>query len=220
MKPHNPAYGRSVLMNRSRWLKERIQVGLMLGALEEADASKRKLWLFQSARYRRVWPFVRTDIRRIIEAIERLAEGRATKRDFRTAAVETDESFDSVVGSVMEDDGGAADVAADAFPEVVMDPIHTDNVVFLAEKAAQCDLIRDIFGDPYRPAKADPSWFTPVVVQFARTAYDRQAFAYMPELALALEQAGCDSGPILKHCRRPGEHVRGCWVVDLILGKK
>ena len=207
MKPHNHACGRSALMNPSRWLKERIQVGVMLDALEEADASKRKLRLFQSARYRRVWPFVRVEIRRIIEAIERLAEGRATKRDFQTAGVEGDESFDSVVGSVKEDDGGAANVVADGFPEVVMDPIHTNNVVFLAEKAAQCDLIRDIFGDPYRPAKADPSWFTPVVVQFARTSYDRQAFAYMPELAVALEQAGCDSGPILKHCRRPGEHV-------------
>ena len=162
---YNPAYGRSVLIESIPMAEGAYSVGLMLGALEEADASKRKLWLFQSARYRHVWPCVHHDIRRIIEAIERLAEGRATKRDFRTAAVETDESFDSVVGSVVEDDGGAADVAADTLPEVVVDPIHTDNVLFLAEKAAQCDLIRDIFGDPYRPVKADPAWLTPVVVQ-------------------------------------------------------
>jgi hypothetical protein len=42
----------------------------------------------------------------------------------------------------------------------------------------------------------------------------------MPILADALEDAGCDNADILQHCRGAGEHVRGCWVVDLVLGKE
>ena len=49
--------------------------------------------------------------------------------------------------------------------------------------------------------------------------YDDRDFAAMPILADALEEAGCDSANILAHCREPGVHVRGCWVVDLVLGK-
>jgi hypothetical protein len=50
--------------------------------------------------------------------------------------------------------------------------------------------------------------------------YDTRDFAAMPILADALEEAECDNLDILAHCRGPGPHVRGCWVVDLMLGKK
>ena len=49
--------------------------------------------------------------------------------------------------------------------------------------------------------------------------YESRGFAAMPVLADALEEAGCDSPDILTHCRGDGPHVRGCWVVDLVLGK-
>jgi hypothetical protein len=42
----------------------------------------------------------------------------------------------------------------------------------------------------------------------------------MPILADALEEAGCDHADILTHCREPGEHVLGCWVVDLLTGRR
>jgi len=50
--------------------------------------------------------------------------------------------------------------------------------------------------------------------------YEERAFDRMPILADALEEAGCDSCDALTHCRGPGPHIRGCWVVDLILGKQ
>jgi hypothetical protein len=56
-------------------------------------------------------------------------------------------------------------------------------------------------------------------VAVARTIYQERAFERMPELAEALEAAGCYDAEILGHCRAPGPHVRGCWVVDAILGK-
>jgi hypothetical protein len=50
--------------------------------------------------------------------------------------------------------------------------------------------------------------------------YESREFGAMPILADALQDAGCNNDAILNHCREPGEHVRGCWVVDLVLGRE
>ena len=88
------------------------------------------------------------------------------------------------------------------------------------EMAAQADLLRCIFGNPFRPVTLNPSWRTSNVVGLAQSIYADRAFDRLPILADALEDAGCDNADILNHCRQPGEHVRGCWVVDLVLGKE
>jgi hypothetical protein len=85
---------------------------------------------------------------------------------------------------------------------------------------ARCAIVRDIFGNPFRPFTIDATWLTPNVVAVAHTIYDERRFQDMPILADALEEAGCTNGDILAHCRSEGPHVRGCWVVDLILGKQ
>jgi hypothetical protein len=86
----------------------------------------------------------------------------------------------------------------------------------------QAGLIRCIFGNPFRPATVDPCWLTwnaGMVVQLAEMIYKERRFGDLPILADALEEAGCADEDILCHCRAPDEHVRGCWVVDLVLGK-
>jgi hypothetical protein len=88
-----------------------------------------------------------------------------------------------------------------------------------ADAITQCGFLRDIFGNPFRPVNADPMWLTATVVGLARTIYAGRAFDRLPILADALKEAGCDNTDVLNHCRQPGEHVRGCWAVDLILGK-
>jgi hypothetical protein len=86
------------------------------------------------------------------------------------------------------------------------------------ELLAQAGLLREIFGSlPFRPMRLDLSLLTPNVLQMAQTIYDDRASDRMPVLADALVKAGCDDDEILGHCRGPGPHVRGCWVVDLIL---
>jgi hypothetical protein len=93
------------------------------------------------------------------------------------------------------------------------------------EIAAHCRFLRDLFGNPFRPVALAPRWNTPEVCSLARVAYDQRS----PErcldtfrlaiLADALEEAGCTNAVVLDHLRDPGPHVRGCWVLDLLLGK-
>jgi hypothetical protein len=82
-------------------------------------------------------------------------------------------------------------------------------------------VLRDIFGNPFRPVVFSPSWRTDTAVSLAQQMYDAREFSAMPILADALQDAGCDSDDILSHCRDTNAtHVRGCWVVDLVLGKQ
>jgi hypothetical protein len=89
-----------------------------------------------------------------------------------------------------------------------------------AEKAAHARLLRELFGNPFRAVTVYPAWLTwngGTVPQMAQTVYDGGRFELLPILADALEEAGCRDAEVLAHCRVPGEHVRGCWVVDLLL---
>jgi hypothetical protein len=81
-------------------------------------------------------------------------------------------------------------------------------------------VLRDIIGNPFRPVTADPSWLTIIAVGLALYIYAERAFDRLPILADALEEAGCDNPDVLSHLRGDGPHVRGCWVVDLLLGKE
>ncbi|MDY3552808.1 hypothetical protein R5W24_001897 [Gemmata sp. JC717] len=87
-------------------------------------------------------------------------------------------------------------------------------------KSAQARLLRDVFGNPFRPAPFPPSWLTSDVQALARGIYEERAFDRLSILADALQDTGCDNADILDHCRGSGPHVRGCWVVDLVLGKQ
>jgi hypothetical protein len=82
-----------------------------------------------------------------------------------------------------------------------------------------CTLLRDLIGNPFRPVTFAPTWRSRTVVNLTESIYRERAFNRLPILADALEAAGCTDTAVLAHCRQPGEHVRGCWVVDLVLAK-
>jgi len=88
------------------------------------------------------------------------------------------------------------------------------------ENAFQQRVLLDLFGNLFLPVAVNPTWFTPTVTCLAQAIYEDRAFDRMSILADALEDAGCTNQDILNHCRQPGEHCRGCWVVDLLLGKE
>ncbi|WP_439631560.1 hypothetical protein [Gemmata sp.] len=86
------------------------------------------------------------------------------------------------------------------------------------ESKAQAALVREVIGNPFRPVALDPAWLTGTVVSLARLAHESEDFTAMPILADALQDAGCEDADMLTHCRDPKQtHVRGCWVLDLIL---
>lgn len=85
---------------------------------------------------------------------------------------------------------------------------------------ANIPLLHDIFGNPFRPVALDRTWLTSDVLALAGGIYAERAFDRMPILADALQDAGCTNDDVLTHCRDTQlAHVRGCWVVDLLLGK-
>ncbi len=107
---------------------------------------------------------------------------------------------------------------------------YDDSDIYVREELAgrekqylrQRHLLHDIFGNPFRTLTIAPSWLSwnnVTIPKLAPGIYTNRAFDRLPILADALEVAGCDNADILAHCRNGGEHVRGCWVVDLLLGK-
>jgi hypothetical protein len=173
----------------------------MLGHLE-GKASPRKLRLFECACCRRTWHLLEdARSREAIEVSERFADGLALEADVQAADVRAWK----VVASFA----------------ILLPAEHLNQM-----QLAQCDLLRDLFGNPFRPATCDPTWRTPTAVDLAQAAYDERILpagtldpALLAVLADALEEAGCSDRAMLSHLREPGPHVRGCWVVDLILNR-
>jgi hypothetical protein len=97
------------------------------------------------------------------------------------------------------------------------DDAEPDPQVIADELTAQMPLLWDVFEDSLRDVEFDPRWRTADVVGLARAIYDDRVFERLPLLADALMDAGCADEHVLSHCRSDGPHVRGCWVVDLVL---
>lgn len=209
-------------------------------------ASKRKLRLFDVACCRRIWGELRDErSRRAVEIAEEFAEGRCderalsqARRDAMTAhgaaqGVRTDISRIAANLDALRAAYSAAE-AANAAQQAAADDAYLGSPA-VAESAAygaangeasrtehtiQAGLLRDIFGNPFRPMTIDAAWLRSSVAALATAIYEERAFDRLPILADALEDAGCHDADMLQHCRQPGEHVLGCWLIDLILCKK
>jgi hypothetical protein len=116
----------------------------------------------------------------------------------------------------------AFDRCVSTFAEVRLAPFRWPEPVpaaLMAERVAYADLLRCIFGNPFHQPTIDPSWRSETAVRLALQQYESRDFSLMPIMGDALQDAGCGDEHILNHCRSPGVHVRGCFVVDLVLGK-
>jgi hypothetical protein len=175
-------------------------------------ASDRKLRLLAAACCRLVWGRLTDERgRRAVEVAERYADGGVPEG-------ERNRTWKETRGFVGDDFCGHCCVADEA--RVLLGNVLARTSCPAATQAA---LLRDLFGSPFRPPPPlNPAWLSwngGTVVKLAQAAYDERAFDRLPVLADALEDAGCTAPDILNHCRQPGVHVRGCWVVDLLLGK-
>jgi hypothetical protein len=177
--------------------------------------------------------------RDVLDVVERYADGLADKAELRRAHRESAADADDEFLALAESDRkrltpASRSVAASHAAAHASMPAGGWQAAFSAMQSAtrigkraeiwawQCALLRDIFGNPYRRVFLDPRWLSQqaaTVGQLADAIYTERAFERLPILADALEEAGCSAVSLLEHCRGPGPHVRGCWVVDLLLGK-
>jgi hypothetical protein len=206
-------------------------------------ASARKLRLFGCACCRQVLnPFAPPMVLRVVQAAEAFADGEISAN---TLARVREIVAEAAIAADREDPHGRMAYFSYLF-QACLSICHPGNVAELAqdashatasaaagghwsqlapaerfeERGAQAELFRDIFGNPFRSSELRPEWLTSTVVALAQGIYADYAFEGMPILADALQDAGCDDEGILSHCREPREHARGCWVVDLLLGKQ
>ena len=157
-------------------------------------------------------------------AVQLAAEAAAANAAYEEAA---DAAVRASLWAVDATAGAAADAVAD--PPGSLDAARTGDrwfrifqAVKAAEKEAQCRLLRCLVGNPFRPVRPHPFWLAwhgGTVVRLAEQVYHGRRTGDLPVLADALEEAGCADPDILAHCRSGAEHARGCWVVDLLLGK-
>ena len=197
-------------------------------------ASERKFRLFCVACCRRIWHLLKDDrSKKLVEVLEQFADRETDQAAVRKAVSEA-LSAKAVSGTLAARTAivAARDscmVAVRGWWETALGAgravkAHGGKQKWAAEMQAQAALIRDLSGPMlFRRVIFLPrwlSWHDRLIVSMARQMYDSRDFADMPILADALEEAGCTDQDILAHCRSGGEHVRGCWVVDLVLGKE
>jgi hypothetical protein len=204
-------------------------------------ASDRKLRLF-GAFCHRIWHLLIDErSRRAVEVAERYAAGLATEEELDTASDAAWAVWDADVEQAGLGEPPPPCLASQAAFAVAIPcgwwgaaPAYVEPDFIAcqatrnatAEGMAQCVLLRDIFGNPFRPIRLDIDCRMPSVVALAQAAYDNRILpagtldpARLAVLSDALEEAGCHDTEILGHCRQAGPHVRGCWVVDAVLGR-
>jgi hypothetical protein len=224
-------------MTESEWLvctEPQRMLGFLFG-----NGSGRKFRLFAVACCRRLWELLDENGRRAVEAAEGFADGLTDASELRDAAIRAHRRVDDFHvgvnlgghGVVLTRDLAASEAVFIAC-STLCGSIGSGWVAQLAvsalgnpaESVIQCHLLRDIIGSPFRlspPVSTTVlAWNDGGIMKLARAIDDERAFDRLPILADALEDAGCGNAEILAHCRQPGEHVRGCLVIDLLLGKE
>jgi hypothetical protein len=206
----------------------------------KACRSNRKRRLFSCAVARHVL-FLISDGRyqQTVELAERYADGVATEEEMRATRRLMKKLWNE--RQFMEAGNHAATAVLATLNKEVVGAVHGwENAAaaqgslarpywrrgYDGEQQVACAFARDVFGNPFRPVTLDRAWLTASITGLAQAAYEERR---LPEgtldqtrlavLADALEEAGCDNLDVLAHCRKPTVHVRGCWVLDLLLGR-
>jgi hypothetical protein len=211
-------------------------LGLQRNPASEArknSASERKLRLFACACCRRIWSrLIQERSRKAVETAERYADGLADEAELRkaraaapcvtgaeraaawAAAPTADAAAEGVASATQSAEAGGRDLPWLAGKDAAAREEH---------RVCQCGWFRDIMGNPFQPTYLKPAclqWKEGAIPKMAHSIYQERRFTDLPILADALAEAGCTDQTILDHCRQAGEHVRGCWVVDLCLGRE
>ena len=234
-------------MTEAEWLTGTDEEAIAAAVCE--FASDRKARLIACGCCRLVWDWLVNDKSRgAVETSELFADGLATDDELSRAAyfaeaavLAVDEMWDRYLWDQKAVRNGwldASDAAENGIPGRDRTLISFDIARAAANWAERLNaddsrlcfreppdpifspaVAREVLGNPFRSVAVDPSWLTTNVLTLAAQMYTARDFSAMPILADALQDAGCGNSDVLSHCRGPGPHVRGCWVVDLLLGK-
>jgi hypothetical protein len=205
-----------------------------------STASDRRMRLFAVACCRSVWHLLKDEEgKEAVEVAEGYVDGVGTSDEMIRAYVETNHLIQvyrarsrnihkdamafALLAVLRSVSGGwcfyGQDWEYDSFDPLQCASDAAEYVEIGSAWAQKGSTFRDIFGNPFRPVTFHPEWRTSTVLALAQQMYDARDFTAMPILADALQDSGCENSDILPHCRQPGEHVRGCWLVDLVLDK-
>jgi len=199
----------------------------------KGKASPRKLRLFACACVRRIWHLM-TDVsaRQAVEIAEEYADGLLAYAELKRAWNDTSKALRKAKDMTWRDQRGHHAALEVVHPGISSCLGAADSAAWVcgdsysesrrSERAAQASLLRDLFNHPSHPVSIAASylaWNDETIPKIAWTIYQESRFEDLPILADALEEAGCFNAQLLDHLRGPGPHVRGCWALDLILGK-
>jgi hypothetical protein len=168
-------------------------------------------------------------VRQAIETAEQFADHAATLDELQNAHRKSVSAYTRQLGrnfdKIVNDPAYATRMRRMALAVNSAHPPPLDIGLFNIGEDAILDklspvLLRCVFGNPFRSVTIDRRWRTSTVTDLANAIYDDRAFERMPILADALMDAGCDNESIIAHCQQKAEHVRGCWIVDLLLRKE
>jgi hypothetical protein len=181
----------------------------------QGKASDRKLRLFAVACCRQNSDLLAdTHNRLAVDTSEKFADGLVSRRELKAIRRVVWEGLSDTDSKAAWEAAGVRAWEAAVATQWRLSPFQNDSGSIV--------LLRDIIGNLFHPAAVDPSWPAwndRTVLALAQGIYEERAFDRLSVLADALEEAGCHDPDILAHCRDPGPHCRGCWVVDLLLGK-
>jgi hypothetical protein len=210
-------------MTEAEWLAAAHMCGMLSDPanLEMLPLSERKLRLLVCAKCRRVGSERHFRDHQRIAFAEAYADGLATRGQLLAGRSvnpgDQTNTFEEFIWAATYPSEGQTSWYGS---KVILAVDYFKSLLSRSLLAFDAAIIRDIFGNPFRPVAFSPSWRTSTAVALALHMYQSRDFSAMPILADALQDAGCDNAEILDHCRCSGPHVRGCWVVDLVLAKE
>lgn len=215
-------------MDISEWEQSNYPRGML--EFVQSKTNDRKMRLFACACCRRFWDVLPDDrCRRFIETVEKYADGLVSDADLDRAYFAAEDAAKET-GNVHADNliglyGACAtyeyqDSMRGVIAERAAKLMASDSPYGItAEQAAQSTILRDIIGPaPFENCTFEPAYRVAEAIAIAREMYEACVFLNLQRLSEVLQHCGCANSTLLSHCQQVSPHVKGCWVVDLVLG--
>jgi hypothetical protein len=244
----------SYVVNEQQWLANTDPEWMLDFLSSNGRLTERQARLFAVAVCRRIWPLLAGEpSRRAVEVAEGYAEGRVRQGDLEAAqeaaheyAIRSPPPWSQASYAAEAASWAAWEAAAAVAETLAQAAAHAkaypplpgegeegpwEAAEYIAERAAQCVLLRDIFANPFRPLPPLPAsllrWQDGIIPKMANAIYDERDLPSghlrpdrLAVLADGLQDAGCSDALLPGHLRGGGVHVRGCWAVDAVMGRQ